>query len=147
MADSLLSCRVIQRIYRENDSRPADSKPHANEIILKFWGLYLGRDITSLRSLFFCDVKEDTLKDAKEVVYAEMGNIDSRRALRIRVGCTGIEEVQFNRLYLGTKLGRLAWWIVENNEFMKRAGLRIVEFEFLPFGNHGRDFNFIIFLA
>ncbi|KAG6368606.1 hypothetical protein INS49_002819 [Diaporthe citri] len=122
---------VIQRIYRINDRRPDDSKPHANEVVLRFWGLFLGRDITSIRSLFFCDVQNDSLKKAKERVYAEMGNIDSRRSLVIRGGQTGIEEAQYNGLYYGTKFGRIARRIVEDNDFMRRAGLRVIEFRFL----------------
>lgn len=126
------SCRVIQRIYTINDGRPDDSKPHANEIILSFWWLYLSWDITSIRSLFFCDVKEKTLKDAKRYVYAEMGNVDSRRPLAIRAGQGMVEEAQFDRLHYGTKFGRLAQRIVEAINSMTGVRLQVIEFMFLP---------------
>lgn len=132
---TVLLCRVIQRIYTVNDNRPDDSKPHANEIILSFWGLYLGRDIKSIRSLFFCDVKEKTLKDAKKHVYAQMGNIDSRQPLVIRTGQEVIKETQFNRISGGTKFGRLAQRIVQTIEHMNPTGLQVVEFMFLPFSD------------
>lgn len=146
ITDRVLLYSVIERIFTTNDSRPDDQKPHADEIILSFWGLYLGRDITSLRSLFFEEVEERLLQDAKPHMYAAM-SYDSRRMLPIRAGRSEIEDAQFNYLQTSTKFGRLAHRIIERVKAMKRAQLKAVEFMFIPFSRDEEEFHFKIFLG
>lgn len=146
ITDRVLLYSVIERIFTTNDNRPDNDKPHADEIILSFWGLYLGRDITSLRSLFFKEVEERLLQDAKPHVYAAM-DFDGRRMLPIRAGRSRIEYEQFVYLRTSTKFGRLANRIIERNEVMERAQLQVVEFIFIPFSRDEEDFHFKIFFG
>lgn len=66
------------------------------------------------------------------------------------------ERTQFDRLYEHTKFGEIAQRIVEGNEGMRKAGIIVVRFTFLPevgvfdesdesdVGEEGENFHFKI---
>lgn len=148
MADCTLRYRVIENIRTINDGRPNNVKPHANELILSFWGLYLGRINPSLRSLFFAEVEEPSMEEAKRYVYEAMGNISEEQMwipvpadqrLSIRAGRSDTETTLLNYLCTRTPLGQVGQRIVEQNEDMIQAQLIVVEAIFIPTGD---DVNF-----
>lgn len=149
LSDSVLFCRVIRKIYTTNDPRVGSEKPHANEIILGFWWLHLGRSIRSLRTLLFCDVEERTLTHMKTGVYDAMG-ISYIEKLRISPRQRGsTERRQFDKLSQRAPFGKIARRI-ERNEDMRTAGIEVIRFTFLPQvdvrdpGDQGDNFHFKI---
>lgn len=137
--------RVVKEIYMDRDPRrDPRERPLAADIFLSLWHSFLGQPIQSLRKIYFETVTENTLDSARRDIYEEMDvNLSDQLGLSCR-SQDQTEQRAFHKTYNKTPFGKCAKTIVTQNQDMKRAGVKVYRFEFIPAEPSGFYFHFSV---
>lgn len=139
--------RVVSHVYTNRDPRHVGARPLAAEILLGFWGVFLGRGIEMLERIYCETVEDETVDDIRDVAYDWMYAGALTNDLEIRCeGGSREEALTFDRIYNHTKLGRCARTMVTQNWDMVRFGIFVSQFAFRPHpeGDDAPVYDFII---
>ena len=126
------------------DRDPRRERPLAAAVFLSFWHSFLGQPTQNLRKIYFETVTENTLDRVRREIYEDMRlDLSGHLALSCR-GQDQTHQRAFDKTYNRAPFGKCAKTMVTQNEDMKRAGVKVSRFNFLPQDPSGFYFHFSV---